>query len=153
MKSKSAHKSGFTLMEVVVFISIFSVSIIIVMSSISYAALQLNDTKYRIFATRYAEEIAEWLNYQREVNGYTAFAEKSGEERYCFNNLDIDIEDIDSWPSAEACLDYDLDNFYKRELLLSSGDNKVTAQITVFWRLLNFNKHIQITKDFYKYEF
>lgn len=134
--------------------SVFSVSIIIVMATISYGALQLNDAKYRIFASRYGEELAEWLKYQRELQeGYDNLYAKISVSPYCFNNLDIDI-DINNWPVAEACSDYSLNGFYKRELQLSvtADPNVLAAEITTSWQLLQFTKEVKITEDFHNYE-
>jgi prepilin-type N-terminal cleavage/methylation domain-containing protein len=66
MKNKLRYKQGFSLLEVLVFISILSVFFVTAISiSIStLKTMQVNE--HRIIATRYAEELMEWLRSEKE---------------------------------------------------------------------------------------
>lgn len=140
------HKShGFSLMEILVFISILSVALVALIGSVSYSSLMLSDARYRLVATRYSEELAEWLKFQREYEGYASVAAKATSlgATYCYNT---DI--TDTWPSAVACPGFGLDNFFSREVTLTDNTGSIDVNIVTKYQLLNREKAIQIEMVF-----
>lgn len=92
-------KKGFSLVEVLIFTAILSV-FFVVASEVATASLRaMKITEHKILATRYAEELQEWIQAQREIdwNSFAARSSASG-TYYCFKN------DISSgWPVSGDC--------------------------------------------------
>ncbi len=143
-------KRAFTLIEVLVFISIFSTAIITILTIVNYAGFSLKNAQNKIFATHYAEELVEWLKYQRDSGGYTLLESKSfvGGVTYCFNDVNI------SWPIASGGCgeNYNLHNFYKRELTLDTDtlNNQINATINTYWKVLGRTSSVEIQIRFKK---
>lgn len=143
---------GFSLIEVLIFISVLTVALVALIGSVTYSSLVLADARYRLFATRYNEELAEWLKFQREYYQYQSIVDQSSASPgtvYCFNNTDL------NWPSSGSCSnnDYSLNNFYKRELVLINQTGQIDVEITTSYLLLNQEKSSTITLFFNEYDF
>ena len=146
------QSQGFSLIEVLVFISVLTVALVALIGSVTYSSLVLNDARYRLFATRYNEELAEWLKFQREYYQYQSIVDQisnSAGTTYCFNTDSL------NWPSPGACPsnDYSLNNFYKRELMLINSTGQIDVEITTSYWLLNQEKSSTITLTFNEYDF
>lgn len=150
LTNKVALKRAFTLIEILVFVSIFSTAMITILAIVNYSALGLKNAQNKIFASHYAEELAEWLKYQRDSGGYTLIETKSfvGGITYCFNDTNI------SWPinSGGCGENYDLHNFYKRELTLDTDtlNNQINATINTYWKFLGRTTGVEIQIRFKK---
>ena len=123
---------GFTLMEVLIFVSVISL-FFVTAAAITVASLRSLKTQERkILATRYAQELLEWLKGEKEAdwNQFTNKASSSG-TKYCFNT-----SPINTWPNSGVCSTYSLDNLFKREANLTSGGatQQVNVSITVEWQ-------------------
>jgi type II secretory pathway pseudopilin PulG len=138
-------KRGFTLIEVLVFVSVFSIALVTILAGVIYSSAAFQDAKIKIIATHYNEELAEWVKYQKELNGYDSIYNKISEPTwtsdFCFNQLDIE-----NWPSVGDCLDnYSLDNVFKRELTISRRSvDELSIEIKTYWKILNNTKESNI---------
>ena len=75
-------KKSFTLIEVLIFVTILSL-FFVVASAVTITSLQnLKVQEHKILATRYAEELLEWLRGEKEVD-WNKFINYRG--NYCFN--------------------------------------------------------------------
>jgi len=141
---------GFTLVEVVVFVSVLSVALVSLLASISYSSLLLYNAQHKVVATRRAEELAEWLKFQREYYGFAQLDDQIDPDdstSFCFNN-----EEVLAWPDESGdCSGYALDNFYKREALLTRSGSVITAQISVSWQTLGNIKEVSIITKYHNY--
>ncbi|MFA6005033.1 MAG: hypothetical protein WC775_00925 [Patescibacteria group bacterium] len=133
---------AFTLIEVVVFVALFTVSIVLIFASVNYAGLGLKNAQYKIMASHASEELSEWLKYQNESQGYPSILSRAsvGGTTYCFNSTEI------VWPAVGSCTTFSLNNFFRRELLLSrAADNsELTATVTTSWNSVGFVRSSQI---------
>jgi len=68
---------GLSLVEVVVFVAIFSTSLVLLLASVVYSSLVFKNSQNKLMATHNAEQIAEWLTYQREMNNIAPFLTKA----------------------------------------------------------------------------
>lgn len=126
-------KIGFTLVEVLVFISIFSL-FFIAASSISLIILSnLKTQEHKILAAKYAQDLLEWLKSEKEADWLNFISKSSltGKE-YCFASTNIV-----NWPNEGSCLNFDGLNppIYKRNLKLTKNNEEtsVTVEITISW--------------------
>lgn len=136
MVAKQHSTSGFTLVEVLVFITILS-GVFVTTLAIATQALRVSKTaEHRTLATHYADELSEWMLSESEEDwdAFVANRAPTATNPYCFNQ-----EPIGSWPSSSgACSAYTLNTIYKRDVVLTktsigSGQNQVQADITVTW--------------------
>lgn len=146
MKRQIVNKPrrGFSLIEVLVFSSVLSVALIAIIGTSAYSSLLLNNACYRIVASRYSEELAEWFKYQREYYGYSQISEKA-DNTYCFNT------DILDWQGSGVCSSYGLDNIFKREATLTLDGSKTKIVITTSYRFLNRTPASTIEMNFNEY--
>jgi len=129
--------TGFTLIEVVVFLVVFSVALITIVSTVTYSSVLIEDSKHKVIGTRFGEELLEWVKFQKDLLGYEAVRAKvptlSNAATFCFNTLNLQ-----TWPSVGACSGYNLKNFYKRELTLTKvSADELVATIVLSWRILD----------------
>lgn len=157
---------GFSLIEVLIFVSILSVFFVaaISVSIVTVRNMQINE--HKIIATKYAEELIEWLRSEKEndwggaawASGtpatFTERATRSGSPTtYCFNTAL-------NWSSLGACSpSYGLSSFFKREatlegtaLPLTGYINQVTIDVTVEWQELGNTYEVPIKTLFSIYE-
>jgi type II secretory pathway pseudopilin PulG len=140
-------KKSFTLIEVLIFVTILSL-FFVVAAAVTIASLRnLKVQEHKILATRYAQELVEWLRGEKEVdwNQFTTYTGK-----YCFNS-----SPITSWGSLGNCSDYGLNNLYKREVNLTVQGNpayQVNVSITVLWQELGQTYKIPINTVFTVWE-
>lgn len=132
MKNKA-----FSLIEVLVFVTVIAIFFVVAaaVSSFSLQVSRANENK--ILATRYAEELTEWLRGEKEAD-WNVFKTKLG--NWCFNT-----SPLVSWPSLQgACApsdfdlkDNNLNKVFKRDLVISDpvpNDNQLSVNITVSWQ-------------------
>jgi type II secretory pathway pseudopilin PulG len=109
-------KRGFSLLEVIIFLGIFSVFFLSATSIITFILSQSKLSEQRIMAAKHAEELLEWLKGERDadwVTFSTAKATTSG-KTWCFSE-----SPIMNWPTTEgSCDEYNLVSLYKRSVRL-----------------------------------
>jgi Tfp pilus assembly protein PilV len=127
MKDSKKSVLSFTLIEVLIFVTILSVFFITALSVtvISLRNTQINE--HKIMATKYAEELMEWLKSQKE-NGWKDFYDQS-DGQHCFNTL--------VWPPSvpgNCGLTFISGTIFKRYATLTKmSGNQVNIQVTVTW--------------------
>lgn len=105
-------KKGFSLIEVIIFVSIISVVFILAVTITVGVLRQLKVNEHKILATRYAEEAMEWIRDEKEVD-WTIFTAKGG-KTYCLNTAL-------NWNNQSNCSStYSLDSYYSRIATLTS---------------------------------
>ncbi len=127
---KRLNRSGFTIIEVLIFISIISLLFVSVSYIMTSTLRDATSNRHRILASYYSNSAKEWLSSERETDWQTfmSHASTSG-TRYCFNTS-TDI----NWPLPNACSNYDTQG-YKRDILLTLNQDQtqVTVNIIVSW--------------------
>ena len=122
--------SGFSLIEVLIFISILSLFFVVAAAVTTASLRNMKINEHKILATRYAEELLEWLRSQKEID-WNDFVNTYSNKTYCFN-----ISPISDWSIIEAeCSDIQLINLlYKRNLRLANTvGTQVNVSIIVSW--------------------
>lgn len=143
MKKSHCRNNGFTIMEVLIFITILNI-IFIAMAGFTVRliyTMKVNEHKLR--ATIYAEEIKEWLNGERETDWATLYTKATpGGATYCFNRPRDPSETLaNSFPQTfppDVC-NFDAvislpPSIYRRTFVLRRiPPNQVNADIVVSW--------------------
>lgn len=150
------NNRGFSLIEVTIFVAIISVFFVMVLQLATSSLATLKTTERRTYATRYAEELMEWLEAEKDNDWDNNFLPKtvlpvSTQTIYCFNGT------ITTWPTAGACAGYTLNSFFKREVSMSrqlnaGTDYQVTAIVTVSWQQGAGTMSVPVTTVFNKFE-
>lgn len=155
-------QNSFTLIEVLIFVTILSVFFILAMSAVTVSLRTLKFNEHKIKANHYSRQLEDWLRAQREINWggnlcgtCTAanFTEQitldctdpesiCSAKIFCFND-----KDITDWPVEGFCSDFGLNSFYKREVEFSSDPEKgyisqVSAVIRTSWQEIGQLKSI-----------
>lgn len=127
-------RKSFSLVEVLVFVSILSLFFITAVSVTTFSIRNLKIQEYRILATRYAEEAVEWVKQEKE-DDWQLFATRDDSggsgTAYCLNSL--------NWDNKTDCNgSYTLGppNIFKRKLLIVNSGNpvdKISTDMTVSW--------------------
>jgi len=156
-----ANKKSFTLIEVLIFVTILSL-FFVVAAAVTIASLRnLKIQEHKILATRYAEELLEWLRGEKEENWggelynisnpVDSFTEKvsqwGSDQTICFNSLD--------WNNTSPC-NYSLDQFFKRSASFTWNPGnyiyQVNVAILVEWQELGQTYQIPINTVFTVWE-
>ncbi len=127
-------KQGFSLIEVLVFLTILSLIFIsaVVLGTVSIRNSQ--NTGNKILASHYAEELLDWLRNQKEIDwsNFSTIKSKPNGVTYCFSK-----EPIDSWGINRACNISDplINSLFKREATLKFDFNlqRVNVDIHLKW--------------------
>ena len=153
-KALSQHRNqAFTLIEVVIFIAISSIILITIVSLSISVIRQTTTSHHKLYAARYADELAEWLRIQKEISWQdfytvTQFHYPSNTV-YCVNSDITLTSDLISLLQSGHCPDYNgisLPNsgpkIYKRTITFQPQpvrDNKksVKGTVRVEWREAN----------------
>jgi len=135
---------GFSLIEVLVFITILSLFLVAAMTVAVFSLRSMKRQQYKILASHFAEEANEWLKSEKESD-WTQFVtyDTSGGTgtTYCLENL--------SWSSKFSCPNYGLGPplVFKRELLIKNSGSPTTQVetiITVSWQEINSEENVSI---------
>lgn len=125
--------NGFSLIEVLVFVTILSLFFVAAMTVTVFALRSMKTQQYKILATHLAEEAMEWVNSEKESD-WTKFIsyDTSGGTgtTYCLENL--------NWTSKFSCTGYTLGTptVFKRELVIKNSGtptSQVDTSINVSW--------------------
>ncbi len=130
------HKESFTLVEVLVFLTILSLLYITAVSITTYSLRNLKTQENKLVAVNYGQQLLEWLRGQKEKD-WNQFVSKSSNTgiTYCFNSS---LSLNSSFPTSGNCADYNLDWRFKREVTLTNLTNnpvtKIKVAVTVRWQ-------------------
>jgi type II secretory pathway pseudopilin PulG len=137
------HKKSFTLIEVLIFLAILSLFFVAAAAVTIVSLRNLKVQEHKILATRYAEELLEWLRGEKEAD-WNQFATYN--DTYCFNS-----SPIISWGNSGNCSSYSLNNLYKREVTLTvqgTPPYQVNISIIVSWQELGQTYQVPINSIF-----
>ena len=120
-------KKAFSLIEVLVFITILSLFFISAVTVTIFNLRNMKIQEHKILATRYAEEGNEWLKQEKE-DDWQVFTTHTG-TNYCLNSL--------NWTSG-LCGTHSLGTpaFLKRDLIITNSGSpvdRITTNLTVSW--------------------
>jgi prepilin-type N-terminal cleavage/methylation domain-containing protein len=146
-------KKGFSLIEVLVFVSILGMFFVIAIAVTISSLRNMKINEHKILATKYGEELLEWFRSQKEKD-FQVFATYAGDSgtSYCFNSLRI------SWPGTGSCSTYNGLNppIYTRDAILTKSGSPTTTtvsvEITVSWQEIGNTYTVPINSVFYIYE-
>lgn len=127
------NRKGFSLVEVLVFVTVLGLFFVAAMSVTTYNLKNMKVQEHKILATRYSEEVTEWLRQNKEDDWTIFIGHDSGSgTNYCLNSLD--------WNSPGNCDNsYPVGSppFFKRDLLLTNSGSpvdQVKAVLTISWK-------------------
>jgi len=157
---------AFSLIEVLIFITILSLFFIVAVSVmiVSLRASKINE--HKILAKHYAEELYEWLRAEKEENwgGYSATYPGSDPETFTYKATKLQHEycfltsPIVEWSSPanfDSC-SYSLNNgIFRRYVILTAASpdansyiNEVKAEIVVDWEESGVTYSVPINSTF-----
>lgn len=87
---------GFSLIEVLIFVTIFSLFFIIAIASLTSSLRDMKINEHKILAVKYAEELIEWIKAEKEIDWNQFISQRMN--KYCFNN-----QLSDNWPTIGEC--------------------------------------------------
>lgn len=122
------NNKSFSLVEVLVFVTILSLFFVAAVTITTFNLRNLKTQEHKIVATRYAEEASEWVKQEKE-DDWQIFTTHNG--NYCLNSNPL------AWNSG-GCSTYSLGTpgIFKRDLIITDYSNpvdKVDIRITVGW--------------------
>lgn len=135
MHTRKKHQQGFSVLEIMVFITIlnlvFVAAVSLVVSSLFRTRVNLHQTR----AVYYAEELKEWLNGEREAD-WTGLQSRVG-STYCVNNQ-LNLQSTFSNFTTGTCpftgIGTNNPRIFRRQLTLTQNSpNQLTAVIQVSW--------------------
>lgn len=134
--------NGFTMIEMLIFVSVTSMVFIVMLGVINYATINIKQSQYKVVATHFGEELLEWFRYQRDKNGFAFVYDLSSAQgkTYCFNEATIT-----DWPLEGSCAGYSLKDYFKRELTLKNETivvpdgtfNQLDVKVVTGWKLFD----------------
>lgn len=128
-------KKGFSLIEVLVFVTILSLFFVAAMAVTTYSLRMMKSNQYKILGSHYAEEGIEWIRGQKEDDWSALVAKETalGPSTYCISTLDFAT-------SGECGENYTLGTppIFQREVVLenipdSSNPDQINATVIVSW--------------------
>lgn len=150
---KNKYRSGFSLIEVLIFTTILSLFFVTAAAVVTASLRNVQISQHKILATRYAEELLEWVKNEKQNDWYSFFQTYASVENtnytYCFNNSTL------IWPAAGPCTTRGLTPaIYNRTLTLRSSDggSKVEVTIDVDWADFNINQSVNLKSVMTVYE-
>jgi len=130
----AVNNSGQSLVEVIAAIGIVLLILTGIITATTYSVRNARFAKTQSQATKLANELNEWIRSKRDELGWDTFKDEKAADpgsTYCFNDSTISS----SWPSLGPCLNYSLNNIFKREAILERvSDEHVTVKINVYWQ-------------------
>ncbi len=128
---------GFSLVEVMVFVAIFS---LVFVSATSYAInslYRMKLTEHRTKALFYAEELKEWLDGEHDVD-WIAFSSKATGQTYCVNHsltLSASLSSLSTGSCGTNGIGTIPPRIFRRTVTLTANTpTQVTAHIEVTWQ-------------------
>ncbi len=149
------NQYGFTLVELLVFIAILSVFFVTAVTVAVASLRNIKTNEQRIMATRYAEEVAEWVRSEREAD-WPAFILHGSDfgQFFCFNQTPIQAWPTD--PNPANCTFNSLQPaLFRRSMVLTTygNNNQAKATINVSWNIgTGSTLNVPLTVDFAVWE-
>ncbi len=143
---KNKFKSSFTLIEILVFVTILTLFFISAVTVTTYFLQTIKSQEYKILATHYVEEAVEWLKSEKEKDWeeFSSYDLSGNGTVYCLNDLNFN--------NLGSCENFSLANsLFKRELVIKnigSPVNQVETVVTVYWREKNTENKVFVKSVF-----
>ncbi len=155
-REKTQTVKGFTLIEVLVFVTIASLLLLAAVSISIVSINKLKSEQYKVWGNYFMDSLFEWIAGEKEKdwNNLVSKAGTASENIYCFNDLNIS-----TWPSTtgECGNDYSLGanelfngkSLFKREAgIVSLGNDTVKVRVTVYWKEKGGDRKIEGVRTF-----
>jgi len=129
LNNNKSYKKGFSLIEVLVFITILSLVFITTIALGTGSLRNSKNAENKILAAHYGEELLAWLRSQKDADWLTFVG--NSDNSYCF-----DAEPVSSWPDSDSCTANQLvKNLFKRQAILiyDGSTQRVNVSITIDW--------------------
>ncbi len=152
-KIKNNKEIGFTLIEVLIVISIMSIFFISAVTIAIFSLQNLKSSENKILATRYAEELLEWIRGEKEADWNSLKTIRAGNgffQDWCFNT-----EPVIDWPSEMGNCDEDdtkIRSIFTRVASLKYDTEKIIIKIKTSWLERNNVVEIPLNTIFSQYE-
>jgi len=140
IKSHLRSQKGLSLLEVLAFVTILSLTFLGVAYTTGQSIKRTKFNEQKLIATRYAEELEEWLRGEKEVDWASFYTTHAGAApsgtTYCFDDAVYDENNDISWPAAGDCGElFGLRDIYRREVVLTQSlTSQVQVVIQVEWK-------------------
>jgi len=153
MDNSTEKQQAFSLIEVLVFISILSIFFVLAAAVITFSLRDMKINEHKIIATMYADELMEWLRSQKEVNWETFYAKADTNGLvYCFNNQITSTTNITDFSAGDCNNEYtgiqgQSPEIFKREATLETVAgfaDQVNILVEVEWKELGNTYKIPI---------
>lgn len=147
MRKKSLHQ-GFSLIEVLIFITILSLIFIAAAAVGTVSIRNSQNSANKLVATHYAEEAIEWLRSQKNAD-WVIFTEYGNPppKIYCFYT-----EPISTWPltTGNCTNDQVIDSLFRREVTVAYDIvlEMVNIDVNVMWSEGGNNYSVPISTVF-----
>lgn len=132
---KKIYQRGFSLLEVLVFVTILNLVFVAAISLIIGSLYRMRINLHRARAVFYAEEVKEWLNGEREAD-WAGLQSRSG-STFCLNNQLNLHSTFDNFTTGTCSFDgigsTNPRIFRRRLTLTQSSPTQITAAIEVSW--------------------
>jgi prepilin-type N-terminal cleavage/methylation domain-containing protein len=137
-KKTSPYGKGFTLIEVMIFITILSVVFVAMAGYTAQLIFSMKINEHKTRAAIHAEVVKEWLNGERETDWAVFLTRASAAgTRYCMNAAVGFGTEFAALPVGGPCGFNGVTGvnppIFRRELILTRVGNQVNADIVVSW--------------------
>lgn len=140
-------KKGFSLVEVLVFVTILSLFFVTALTVTTFNLRNLKIQEHKILATRYAEEGMEWVKQEKEDDwqNFTIHDDSTG-TTYCINVL--------NWNTSNSSTLYDCNSYtlgnpvgiFNRSMVITNSAgppvDQVSVVMTVSWMDNNMKQQV-----------
>jgi len=142
LNKTNLKKSGFTLIEILIVVSILTVFFTAAISVAIINLQNLKSSENKILATRYGEELIEWLRGEKEAD-WEDFIDKTGV--WCFKN-----EPITQWPTNNECGDDDkiTNTVFTRQAEIKYNASSISVEINITWVEVKNNLNLSLNTNF-----
>lgn len=140
---KQINTKGFTLIEMLVFISILSMFFVSATAITIVMIRNANENLHKMLANQYLEETFDWLQSEKEAD-WLEFIAKAPEQETLVNTVELDSrskvyclnDNALGWPQTfGSCSSYGLHAMFKRELYMrSNGLDRVEVAVKISWK-------------------
>ena len=153
MGNSIKKQQAFSLVEVIVFVSILSMFFVLAVSVITFSLRDMKVNEHKIIATMYADELMEWLRSQKEVDWETFYTKADIEGPvYCFNNQITSTTNITDFARGGCGINYNGvqgqdPQIFKRQATLETVaglSNQINVLVEVEWKELGNSYKVPI---------
>lgn len=144
-------KKSFSLIEVLIFVTIMSLFFIVAIAAVTVSIRQMVASQHKILATHYAQELMQWLKDEKESGGWQDFTTIYN-GRLCFNNKD-DLKNSTS-PCPDPIVGYlNIEPaIFQRYAIISGSGNARNVSVIVTWQEVSNKQSVNLNSTFTVWE-